>query len=1072
MADFNITGEAQVGPVKAGIESIRQAIADSRRAIAELSKDSGEGASTIKAQMLIAGEAVKRFANELKIASKQELIDEETAEKFKAEFDQVQYELKRLQSQYKVIAADIAQENAKIKLQVRLIAAEERELYRQKVSEAKKAASEYNKAWEQAIKDDARRNRLVLANAKAIERAHSQAIAEDRRRTAEAIKNSNQIAAAREREASATNLVTSSIKALAVAMTFGQIKNFVNDTVDAAIALDRIKNSLNAATGSVEAGSEAFVYVRKLAYGLGLDLQVLAKQYGLFIAASNDTGISLKQQRAAFEAIAEATRVLGLSNEDMQGSFVALQQILTKGTVQMEELRQQLGDRLPGSLRIMAKALGINQKELYGLTKDGVVPAKEAIAQFSEEVRKALVDPTLGTALSSVQTRFNNLKNVTFELKAAFGSAFGKALAGNLDITQKKLEETKRTASALGEGLGTTAAVILQVVDKVYLVARSVGSVLQGIVFGVAAAINTMVANAANSLSGLADALGLDSLAKNLKDFTASMNQAAQDAVDVTTESFRMSGEQIASALGIGAESAKKLSEQLDRTRLSQEELNIERALSDKAMGLNRQSENGMIDALRAEIEKQRENNAAILAGNELRADAASKMSDEEKAISKMAQEVWKETEAIEGNVLVLTRRGVILQEAIRLAEQSGPVTAAAAEIIKQKVGEQYDAYERLGVAVPKWLQEIGAQYGAVSKAQQAFIDELTAAADKAEKRLTDAMDRRRDSSGEKYGEMDLQDIETQIAEAKKKRDDAVAELLAATDAAGAKKAQKQVEDAEKNIEDRIQRRAEILKKIESQNAAEAKPDSKKKDELQKQADALRADIAALEAKQAGGSLSPEELDRLFAAKDALQDMKNELGSIVETQEQIHFGWSEIEDGTDAATDAWEEYYALVDANAIKAKLALEEQAAAADDIAGSTDGLAVTLTKVGDKWVLFNEAGKAAANEMAISVEKVGDTWVVTNKAAEDVADSTKLAAEQVGVLAVEAKKLEEIKPLQSTAEAAVSAEGAMKRINEDHLPKMIALMGDLAKVSGSVALGGGGAGAGIGYISDVVGQ
>ena len=183
MADFNITGEAQVGPIKAGIESILQAIADSRRAIAELSKDSGEGASTIKAQMLIAGEAVKRFANELKIASKQELIDEETAEKFKAEFDQVQYELKRLQSQYKVIAADIAQENAKIKLQVRLIAAEERELYRQKVSEAKKAASEYN----------------------------------------EAIKNSNQIAAAREREASATNLVTSSIKALAVAMTFGQI---------------------------------------------------------------------------------------------------------------------------------------------------------------------------------------------------------------------------------------------------------------------------------------------------------------------------------------------------------------------------------------------------------------------------------------------------------------------------------------------------------------------------------------------------------------------------------------------------------------------------------------------------------------------------------------------------------------------------------------------------------------------------------------------------------------------------------------------------------------------------------
>jgi tape measure domain-containing protein len=50
---------------------------------------------------------------------------------------------------------------------------------------------------------------------------------------------------------------------------------------------------------------------------------------------------------------------LGLSVDDQRGIFKALEQMLSKGNVQAEELRGQLGERLPGAIYFSAKALGV-----------------------------------------------------------------------------------------------------------------------------------------------------------------------------------------------------------------------------------------------------------------------------------------------------------------------------------------------------------------------------------------------------------------------------------------------------------------------------------------------------------------------------------------------------------------------------------------------------------------------------------------------------------------------------------------------------------------------------------------
>ena len=47
--------------------------------------------------------------------------------------------------------------------------------------------------------------------------------------------------------------------------------------------------------------------------------------------------------------------------------MLALAQMASKGTVQAEELRGQLGERLPGAFKIAAAAMGVTQAELVSL---------------------------------------------------------------------------------------------------------------------------------------------------------------------------------------------------------------------------------------------------------------------------------------------------------------------------------------------------------------------------------------------------------------------------------------------------------------------------------------------------------------------------------------------------------------------------------------------------------------------------------------------------------------------------------------------------------------------------------
>jgi tape measure domain-containing protein len=155
--------------------------------------------------------------------------------------------------------------------------------------------------------------------------------------------------------------------------------------------------SLNLALKSVTETQENFkeqqTFLSAISSKYGLEIKNLTKQYvSFYVAAKNK--LAGKEIQDLFENIAKSGSALGLSNETLERSFVALNQMLSKGTVASEELRGQLAEALPGSVQAMVKAVqklhpeikNLTEKGLFEMIKAGKVLASEVLPETARQL--------------------------------------------------------------------------------------------------------------------------------------------------------------------------------------------------------------------------------------------------------------------------------------------------------------------------------------------------------------------------------------------------------------------------------------------------------------------------------------------------------------------------------------------------------------------------------------------------------------------------------------------------------------------------------------------------------------
>lgn len=195
------------------------------------------------------------------------------------------------------------------------------------------------------------------------------------------------------------------VPVLAVGAAFGVA---AKASFDATLKLDSTTAAFESITGSAKAAQEQLLFIRELSDRLGLSFLDTAQSAKAIFASAESTGLGMEKAQKAFQAVATAGTALKLTTDQMNRLNLAVSQVISKGRPMAEEMRQQIGEVLPGAMGLFAKSIGVTGKELDKMFQNG----KTTLDQFFTflDVLQNKYEEAAENASHSMQAELGRLK--------------------------------------------------------------------------------------------------------------------------------------------------------------------------------------------------------------------------------------------------------------------------------------------------------------------------------------------------------------------------------------------------------------------------------------------------------------------------------------------------------------------------------------------------------------------------------------------------------------------------------------------------------------------------------------
>ena len=155
------------------------------------------------------------------------------------------------------------------------------------------------------------------------------------------------------------------------------------------------------------------------------------KQFTRLKASVVGAGFSTEDTIKVFKGMGAAILATGGSTHDLNSALIAASQVFSKGKVSAEELRQQIGERLPGAFTTFANAMDISTQDLDKMLERGEVRLDNFLV-FSEDLFKKYekISETLATSPEKAGQR---LALTLSMIQIKFGGMFAGVGAGFQD---------------------------------------------------------------------------------------------------------------------------------------------------------------------------------------------------------------------------------------------------------------------------------------------------------------------------------------------------------------------------------------------------------------------------------------------------------------------------------------------------------------------------------------------------------------------------------------------------------------------------------------------------------------
>lgn len=224
------------------------------------------------------------------------------------------------------------------------------------------------------------------------------------------------------------------------------ITEVLRNMVDSAKQLDKAQTVLRNVSTGLNGYAQNQEFVMSLSKKYNQELTVLMGNYAKFHSAANMANMSMEEQTHIYEALTRAGTYYSLTADEMNGVMLAVNQMISKGKVSSEELRRQLGERLPGAMNLAAKAMGVTTAELDKMIRDGKVMATDLLPLLAEELNKV----TTNLDVNTVQGGLARMKNAFTELTSKLNVAdiYKKIINGvadGLEYISNNLTKVKQT---------------------------------------------------------------------------------------------------------------------------------------------------------------------------------------------------------------------------------------------------------------------------------------------------------------------------------------------------------------------------------------------------------------------------------------------------------------------------------------------------------------------------------------------------------------------------------------------------------------------------------------------------
>lgn len=212
--------------------------------------------------------------------------------------------------------------------------------------------------------------------------------------------------------------------------------------------------AMSTAADPIKDAANNVKYLREQATQMPFSLRTLTSGFTKLKA------VGLDPANGTMKALADGISAFGGSDQEFNRTVLGITQAAGKGVLQMEELRQQIGESMPIAMNLLARSMGMTVGQLAKEISTGTVASIPALQKLTAELDRAYG----GTAQRMMQTFSGQMTQLYTNLQNLATSEGGKGFFDQVKIQLREINGflSSDMAQKMAVSFGQSLASIMQ----------------------------------------------------------------------------------------------------------------------------------------------------------------------------------------------------------------------------------------------------------------------------------------------------------------------------------------------------------------------------------------------------------------------------------------------------------------------------------------------------------------------------------------------------------------------------------------------------------------------------------